>query len=224
MRKELFEAMTLRERLAAARLYGIVDLGYVSADRIEAVTAELLTGGVDLLQLRAKGCTADQILEFARRLGPICREAGIPFIVNDHPEIATEVGAEGVHIGQDDGSLESVREMVGETMLVGRSTHSFEQAKAAMEGGADYIGFGPLFPTPTKEGRPGIGLEELARAEETVGCRIPMFCIGGIKIANLPEIFSAGARRVVIVSGILRAADVAEEVRRAKCLLAGASD
>lgn len=216
--------MTPRESLAAARLYGIIDLGYVPVDRLEAVTEALLEGGVDLLQLRAKGCAPAEILEIARRLGPLCQGTEVPFVINDYPEIALEVGADGVHIGQDDGSMAVVRATVGSEMLIGRSTHSLEQAVAAKEEGVDYIGFGPLFPTPTKEGRPGIGLDEVARAEELVGCQIPMFCIGGVKTENLPEILSAGANRVVIVSGILLAGNVAMEVRRAKSLLAVGPD
>ena len=211
--------MTTRERLAAARLYAIVDLGYVREGQIEEVTAQLLEGGADLLQLRAKGHEQKQILEWARRLAPLCRQAGVPFIINDHPDIAREVGADGVHIGQDDGDLATVRTTVGDEIFVGRSTHSLAQATAAREEGADYIGFGPLFPTPTKKGRPGIGLEELGLAEESVGKHIPMFCIGGIKTENLPEILKAGARRVVIVSGLLQAPDVAEAVRNAKRFL-----
>lgn len=211
--------MTTRERLAAARLYAIVDLGYVAEDLIEDATVQLLEGGADLLQLRAKDHEQAQILEWARRLAPLCGQAGAPFIINDHPDIAREVGADGVHIGQDDGDLAAVRATVGDEIFVGRSTHSLAQATAAREEGADYIGFGPLFPTPTKQGRPGIGLEELGLAEESVGKHIPMFGIGGIKTENLPEILKAGARRVVIVSALLQAADIAEAVRNAKRFL-----
>ena len=97
--------------------------------------------------------------------------------------------------------------------MVGRSTHSVAQAQAALAEGADYIGFGPLFPTPTKKGRPGIGLENIDVVEETVGYAIPVFCIGGIKPSNLAAVKAAGAKRVVIVSHLLKTADVAAETR-----------
>jgi thiamine-phosphate pyrophosphorylase len=194
----------------AGQLYAILDLGYVEAGNAEAVTRALLAGGADLLQLRAKGHAPGEIERLARLLLPLCREAGVPFIVNDYPAIAAAVGADGVHIGQDDGSLAAVREIVGPEMLVGRSTHSPDQARAALAEGFDYIGFGPLFPTPTKLGRPGIGIETIVAVQAEVGSQIPVFCIGGIKRGNLPEVLDAGARNVVIVSDLLTATDVAE--------------
>jgi thiamine-phosphate pyrophosphorylase len=190
------------------QLYAILDLGYVHVGDAVAVTRELLVGGASLLQLRAKGHPPGEIEHLARLLLPLCRDAGVPFIVNDHPEIAVAVGADGIHIGQDDGTLAAVREIVGPDMIVGRSTHSPEQAKAALEEGFDYIGFGPLFPTPTKLGRPGIGMENIAGVMAAVGSKIPVFCIGGVKRANLPEVLAAGAKNVVIVSDFLTADDV----------------
>jgi thiamine-phosphate pyrophosphorylase len=211
--------MTARERLASARLYAILDLGYVAEDQVETVVLQLLDGGADLLQLRAKGHDPNHILELARRIQPLCQRSGVPFIINDHPAVAVAVGADGVHVGQDDGSLSAVRAVVGEGMFVGRSTHSLPQAIAALEEGADYIGFGPLFPTPTKEGRAGIGMENIAAAEAEVGRRIPLFCIGGIKGSNLDAVLAAGARRIVIVSALLQAADIAAETAGVKSVL-----
>lgn len=199
--------------MVGARLYGILDLGYVAAERAGQVTSELLEGGADVIQLRAKGCAAAKVLEIARRLLPLCRAAGVPFIVNDFPGVAAACGADGVHLGQDDGSLRSVRETVGPGLLAGRSTHSPQQAAAALAEGFDYIGFGPLFPTPTKLGRPAIGLDGIAHVEAAVGCRIPVFCIGGIKPDNLAAVLAAGARRVVVVSALLQARDVAAVTR-----------
>jgi thiamine-phosphate pyrophosphorylase len=206
---------------ALSLLYAILDLGYVAPENAEPVTRALLAGGADFLQLRAKGRPTEEIERLARILLPLCREAGVPFIVNDHPAIAAAVGADGVHIGQDDGSLAAVREIVGAGMTVGRSTHSPEQARAALAEGFDYIGFGPLFPTPTKLGRPGIGLENIPAVQAEVGGKIPVFCIGGIKRENLPEVLAAGARNVVIVSDLLTAPDVAAAVRAVKSRLAG---
>ncbi|HVJ44921.1 MAG TPA: thiamine phosphate synthase, partial [Luteolibacter sp.] len=141
--------------LSSARLYCILDLGYVAEESAEKITAELILGGADLLQLRAKGHDRETISRIAAKLLPICRAAGVPFILNDHPDLAAELGTDGVHIGQDDGSLADARQIVGPEMIIGRSTHSLDQARAALAEGFDYIGFGPLFPTPTKLGRPG---------------------------------------------------------------------
>jgi thiamine-phosphate pyrophosphorylase len=193
---------------ADARLYGIVDFGYVAEEAMEEVAAKLLTGGADVLQLRAKGIPLDAVAVAARKIIPLCKAAGIPFILNDHPELAVELGADGVHIGQDDGSIYDVRSRIGAHMIVGRSTHSLAQAKQALADGADYIGFGPLFPTPTKAGRPAIGLDDIVEMEREVGSKIPAFCIGGIKPDNLGEIIAAGARRCVVVSHLLTAPDI----------------
>ena len=203
--------MDVRERFAQARLYGIVDLGYVTPENILEVTAALLAGGVDVLQLRAKKHSLSEIEQMAEGIASLCGEASVPFIVNDYPEVAVNIRADGVHIGQDDGSLADVRARVGKDMIVGRSTHSPEQAATALTEGFDYIGFGPLFPTPTKLGRPGIGLADIASVEATVGSQIPVFCIGGIKQDNLPGVLAAGARRCVIVSALLEAEDIATE-------------
>ena len=202
-------------------LYGILDLGYVAAENAESATAALLAGGADFLQLRAKGHPPAEIEALARRLLPLCRAAGVPFIVNDHPAIAAAVDADGVHLGQDDGPLAPVRALLGPGKLIGRSTHAPDQARAALAEGFDYIGFGPLFPTPTKLGRPGIGLADLAAVQAGVGSRIPVFAIGGIKRANLPKVLAAGARNVVIVSDLLTAPDIAAATREAKLHLAG---
>jgi len=191
-----------------AILYGIVDFGYVAEEAMEETAAKLLTGGADILQLRAKGIPLETIAVAARKIIPLCKAAGIPFILNDHPELAVELGADGVHIGQDGGSIYDVRSRIGAHMIIGRSTHSFAQAKQALADGADYIGFGPLFPTPTKAGRPAIGLDDIVEMEREVGSKIPAFCIGGIKPDNLGEIIAAGARRCVVVSHLLTAPDI----------------
>ena len=192
---------------ADARLYGIVDMGYVSPEDVEQVTTALLQGGIRILQLRAKGVALDVVEALARRMQPLCRAAGAIFVLNDYPEMAAEIGADAVHVGQDGGSLAEVRKVVGPGVLVGRSTHSLEQAIQARQEGADYIGFGPLFPTGTKPGRPSIGLDDIAAAQEAAG-EMPLFCIGGINASTLPAVLQAGARRVVIVSWLLQQEDI----------------
>jgi thiamine-phosphate pyrophosphorylase len=202
-----------------ARLYAILDLGYVAPGNAADVTRRLLDGGADILQLRAKGQDRDTIRRVAESLMPICRESGVPFILNDFPDLARLLDADGVHIGQDDGSLADARSIIGPGKIIGRSTHSPDQARAALAEGFDYIGFGPLFPTPTKLGRPGIGLQDIAAMERDVGSEVPAFCIGGIKRENLATVLAAGAKRVVIVSDLLMANDITAATREARNLL-----
>ncbi len=203
--------------LAEARLYGIIDLGYIAPADVESVAREMIRGGVDIVQLRGKNQTVSEVREIARTLHSVTAHASIPLVINDHPEIASDLGAEGVHVGQDDVSVAEARRLAGANCFVGRSTHSFEQATHAAAEGADYIGFGPLFATPTKPEYKAIGLGDISRVHRAVS--LPIFCIGGIKVENLADVIAAGARRVVIVSGLLQAADIAEYARAAKALL-----
>ncbi len=206
--------------LSSARLYCILDLDYVAQTEAVRVTSQLIEGGADVLQLRGKNHDVETIRKVGRSLQPLCRDAGVPFIVNDYPDLAAELDADGVHIGQDDGSLAKARAVVGEGKIIGRSTHSLEQARTALAAGFDYIGFGPLFPTPTKRGRPGIGLLNISFMEEEIGSKIPAFCIGGVTPATLPEVLAAGARRIVVVSALLRSPDIRSATHQFKTLLA----
>ncbi|MDQ6940726.1 MAG: thiamine phosphate synthase, partial [Verrucomicrobiota bacterium] len=170
-----------------------------------------------ILQLRAKHENVSDITTIARSLQAITSAAQVPFVINDYAHVARDVGADGVHVGQDDISVAEVRKLLGPYGFVGKSTHSLEQATAAQTECADYIGFGPLFATPTKPDYPPIGLSQIGAAHAAV--KLPIFCIGGIKLSNLAHVITAGARRVVIVSGLLQARDVAEYARSAKMLL-----
>jgi len=203
--------------LSDCRLYGILDLSYVTASDAENVAAQMIDGGVDVLQLRAKQSSIVEIVDLARRLHRITTAAGVPLVVNDYAEVAAEVPVEGVHVGQDDGSIATAREKVGRNTIVGRSTHSVEQANAATAEGADYIGFGPIFPTPTKPDYKPIGLANIRRVHSEI--TVPIFCIGGIKSDNLGQVVAAGGQRVAIVSGLLKAPEIAKYARSCKELL-----
>lgn len=198
----------MKDILSSCRLYGIVDMGYTSPQQVVPRTLALIAGGVRIIQLRAKGVPLPQVQSLAMDVQAVCREHGAIFVLNDYPEMAAQIGADAVHVGQDGGSLAAVRRVVGNGMLVGRSTHSPQQALAALAEGADYIGFGPLFPTGTKPGRASIGLQDIAAVQAAVG-NMPMFCIGGINGNTLPQVLAAGAKRVVIVSWLLQQADIA---------------
>jgi len=203
--------------LSRCRLYGILDLSYVEGPAAETTAQQMIDGGVDLIQLRAKALPVAQVTTVATELRRMTTKRNVPLIINDHPGIARVISAEGVHVGQDDPGIGEVREIAGLNCMVGKSTHSVDQAIRAFYEGADYIGFGPIFATPTKPDYRPIGLEEIQRVHEAV--RIPIFCIGGIKLDNLPEVIAAGARRVVLVSGLLLANDIASYARSAKELL-----
>ena len=204
--------MNRKERLSSCRLYGIADMGYTAEHQLISVTEKLLAGGLGILQLRAKNHDPEHIARMGSRLAPLCREYGCLFIINDYPEIALSTGADGVHLGQDDGELAPVRAMLGANAIIGRSTHSPEQALGAFREQADYIRGGPFFPTGTKPGRPAIGLEDIAGVRRQLPEEFPVFCIGGINGNTLPSVLEAGASRVVIVSWLLTHPDITETV------------
>jgi len=189
--------------LAECSLYGIVDTGYVARERLGTITSQLLQGGADIIQLRAKGCAPQEVIAMALEIAPLCRAAGIPFILNDHSELVREVGADGAHVGQDDLSVSEARRLAGPGAIIGKSTHSVEQAIAASAESPDYIGFGPLFATPTKPDYTPIGTEGIQEVHAQLS--LPIFCIGGIKLSNLRHVLDTGAQRVVIVSDLLLA-------------------
>ena len=195
-------------------IYGIVDLGYVKPDAVTEITKKLVRGGIDLLQLRAKGVPIDEVRRIAQVMVAITQPAGVPFILNDYPQLLADVPAEGCHLGQEDGSIADARRVAGRPIIVGRSTHSIEQAITAEKEGADYIGYGPLFPTPTKPDAVAVGLSGLRKLHAQV--RIPIFCIGGIKENNLRKVTEAGAERVCLVSDLLTAPDPYAKVRAVK--------
>ena len=198
-----------RAALAQARLYAILDTGYVAADRVLATAQELVRGGVDVVQFRAKKWPQSEIVNFGRELRtliPPLDRGGPLFVLNDHPGLAEETGADCVHVGQDDLSVATARAQAGADVLVGKSTHSLAQAVAAEREGADYIGVGPLFATATKPDYAPVGLALVGEVASQV--KVPQFAIGGVNRATLPAVIAAGARRVVIVSDLLQSDDI----------------
>jgi thiamine-phosphate pyrophosphorylase len=212
-------------RLAAMKpldqclLYGFVDSAYLNGRDPVELCRQLCDGGADLVQLRAKGWPILDIARLAKRLSPITAGAGVRLVINDHPEIAAEVGASTAHLGQEDffdagyNDVDKVKPD-GSTLELGLSTHAPEQARRACEAKADYIAIGPVFATPTKPGRPPVTLDYVRWAAKNIDR--PWFAIGGIDLENLDEVLAAGARRVCVVSAILRAPDVAGACRQFK--------
>ena len=200
------------------RLYGIIDLGYVERGSAARTVKQMIEGGVDLIQLRGKNESIAELADLAAELHELAAKSFTPLIVNDHAEIAARVAVEGVHVGQDDDAVEIVRQKAARDILVGKSTHSLAQARAALGEGADYIGFGPIFATPTKPDYAPIGLEDVRRVHEQV--ELPIFCIGGINIDNLQSVIDAGAKRVVMVSALLKAHNIVDYTRCVTDMLA----
>ncbi len=204
-----------RERLRRAHLYlviGTADCGLRTADD---VVAAALAGGVDLVQLRDKTASEEELLEAGARFRALCDEHDALFVVNDRPDLALACGADAVHVGQDDEQIDAVRRAVGPDLLIGVSTHSPEQADAALRSDVDYFAVGPVHATPTKPGRPAVGLELVRYAAAHAGER-PFFAIGGIDPGNVADVAAAGAERVAVVRAIRDAADpraVAAELR-----------
>jgi thiamine-phosphate pyrophosphorylase len=179
-----------------ARLY------FVTGIVPERVLAAALEGGVEIVQLRDKHAGDDELLRAGRVIRRLTREAGALFVVNDLPELALRCEADGVHVGQDDLPVPRVRELVGD-LIVGLSTHSPAQIAAAE--GVDYIGVGPVYATPTKEGRAPVGLELVREAARAAA--VPWFAIGGIDETNADEVVAAGAQRLAVVRAIGDAED-----------------
>lgn len=200
------------------RLYGIIDLGYVERRDAARILEEMIEGGVDLIQLRGKNTSIADLMELSAELHELTARFSTPLIVNDHAEIAMRVPVEGVHVGQLDDSIQLARQKAAREILVGKSTHSLEQARAAQAEGADYIGFGPIFATPTKPDYAPVGLEDIKRVHAQVN--LPIFCIGGINIDNLQSVIDAGAKRVVMVSALLKAHSIVDYARCATDMLA----
>jgi thiamine-phosphate pyrophosphorylase len=205
--------------LDQCRLYGILDTGYCDPSLLGRMLERMITGGVDIVQLRAKGMAPDRIAELAGELHPVSRAAGVPLIINDHPALVAETGVEGAHVGVEDMTVAGARRLAGRACWIGKSSHSLAQAREGAGQGADYLGFGPLFATPTKPDYVPIGTEDIRAVYREIA--LPVFCIGGIKRENLAEVMASGAERVVIVSGILLATDPAGYTRACVEQLAG---
>jgi thiamine-phosphate pyrophosphorylase len=185
--------------LAGAHLYFVCDA------QPDSLVLAALAGGVDIVQLRIKAGGDQEILAAAARFRALCDRHGALLVINDRPDLAVAAGADGVHIGQDDVSVAAARAAVGPDRLVGLSTHTPAQVDATIGAGVDYIGVGPVHATPTKPGRPAVGLELVRHA--AAHSTVPFFAIGGITADNVAAVRGAGARRVAVVRALTAADD-----------------
>ena len=205
-----------RRCLAAARLY-VVGPARIAGGRLAEAVPALAAGGVDVLQLRDRSLTPDELVREARACAHAAAAAGILFIVNDSPELARAAGADGVHLGQGDGSVAGARGLLGPDAIVGRSTRGGELLDRAAAEGADYASVGPVWETPTKPGRAPVGLAAVADAARRA--RIPWFAIGGIDARRVGRVAAVGARRAVVVRAVCDAADPGAAARNLRARL-----
>ena len=197
--------------LADCRLYAFIDTAYFHGRAPEVFAQQLCDGGADLIQLRAKKSSPDEIRRMAEAILPVTRRAKVGLVINDHLDIARETGAEFCHLGQEDffdAGHKHVSELKTQNskLKIGLSTHSPEQAEHALAAGPDYIAIGPVYRTRTKPKAKPVTLEYVRWAAANV--RIPWFAIGGITLGNLDDVLAAGAKRICVVSAILNATDV----------------
>lgn len=182
-------------------------------DETARIVEAALAGGADVIQLRKKAMPSGERERLARRLRQLTRAHDALLIINDHPDLAIAADADGVHLGQDDAEPAAVRAMAGfGDRLIGRSTHSLDQARAAVAEGADYLGVGPVFATPTKPGRPAVGVGLVRTASTAVA--VPFVAIGGIDETNVASVVEAGARAIAVVRAVYGAGDPAAVARR----------
>src|ERR1035441_8742109 len=200
--------------LADCRLYAFIDTAYFHGRAPEVFAQQLCDGGADLIQLRAKKSSPDEIRRMAEAILPVTRRANVGLVINDHLDIARETGAEFCHLGQEDffdaGYTHTAELRTPNSELrIGLSTHSPEQAKRALAAGPDYIAIGPVYATGTKPMAKPVTLEYVRwAAAPQSGVNIPWFAIGGINLGNLDDVLAAGATRICVVSAILNAPDV----------------
>ena len=199
--------------LADCRLYAFVDTAYLHGRAPEKVAWQLCDGGVDLIQLRAKNSPAEDIRRMAEKILPVTRAANVGLVINDHLDLARDLGAEICHLGQEDffdAGHRHVSELkiINSKLKIGLSTHAPDQATRALAAGADYLAIGPIYATGTKPTAKPVTLEYVRWAAANVNT--PWFAIGGINLQNLDAVLAAGAQRICVVSAILNASDVAK--------------
>lgn len=201
-----------RRLLAGRRLY------LCTGDRgdLEGFLEACVGGGVDVVQLREKHLDDAGIVRRGRVAQAVCAALGVPFILNDRPDLALEAGADGVHVGQDDAAASEARRVVGESRIVGLSTHDPDQLQSALAEPVDYVSVGPVVPTPTKEGRPGTGLGYVTTAARLTAARaeeMPFFVTGNARPDTVAAMVSAGARRIVVVRWLTESRDPGKAAR-----------
>lgn len=186
-------------------VYAVTDRAWLNGRSLAECVRQAIAGGATFVQLREKDAPKEEILALARELVAICREAGVPFVVDDDVDVALEVGADGVHVGQDDMACENARAILGPDAIIGVSAQTVEQALAAQQAGADYLGVGALIPTPTKPDAVDVTFDELRAICDAVD--IPVVGIGGLNAKTVSQLAGSGVDGAAVVSAIFAADD-----------------
>lgn len=196
------------------KLYVIVDRNAVGRRDLIYVAREAIAGGADVIQLRDKDTTVEDLIKVGRALRKLTYKSDVLFIVNDRTDIAKAVDADGVHLGQDDLPIKIARSILGRHKIIGLSTHSISQAEEAQRKGADYIGVGPIFATPTKPEYKAVGVDLIRKVKGKI--KIPFVAIGGIDESNLGKVLTAGASRIAVVRAVCGAKNIRRAARNLK--------
>lgn len=205
-----------KKRLESCRLYLVLDAGVASYKDLYRIAQESIEAGIDLLQLRDKTGSDRCVLDFAAKLKRLAKQ-DVPIIMNDRADLAHISDVDGVHLGQEDGEIESAREMLGEDKIIGKSAQSLEDALKAEADGADYIGFGSVFKTLTKPDREPMNLDLLKSVTQQI--EIPLYPIGGINLDNINKVLEAGAQRAAVTRSIMLSENINQTISEFKTLI-----
>ena len=203
-----WDAASLRESML---LYAVTDRAWLRGRTLAGCVRQAIEGGVTFVQLREKEAPREELVALGGELALICREAGVPFVIDDDAQAALACGADGVHVGQDDMAARAARELLGPDAIVGVSAQTVEQALQAQADGADYLGVGALIPTPTKPDAVDVTLDELRAICDAVD--IPVVGIGGLNVQTIPQLTGCGADGAAVVSAIFAAGDCLQATR-----------
>ncbi|MGR3176186.1 MAG: thiamine phosphate synthase [Candidatus Scalindua sp.] len=205
--------MTKKDYLHRMRLYVLIS-GKIAARSVKETAKLVIDGGADAIQLREKAISDDEFISLAGEIRDITTKRGTLLIINDRVNVARELNADGVHLGQHDMSITEAREIIGNEKIIGISTHNIIQARQAQKDGADYIAIGPVYPTTTKDYEPSIGLEVIREISREIS--IPFLAIGAITLENLGDVLKAGASRVAVCSAIISSKDILSTTKEFK--------
>ena len=208
--------MTKKEILRNIRLYILIS-SEIATRSVKETAKLVIDGGADTIQLREKTISDSKFLSLAREVRGLTVKSGTLFIINDRVNVARELNADGVHLGQQDMSVSEARAIIGNEKIIGVSTHNIIQARQAQKDGADYIAVGPVYPTGTKDYEPSVGLKVIREISREIN--VPIFAIGAITLENLDDVVKAGASRVAVCSAIINSKDIYSSTKRFKTKL-----
>ncbi|MHC4268797.1 MAG: thiamine phosphate synthase [Planctomycetota bacterium] len=208
--------MTKKEILRNIRLYVLIS-SEIATRSVKETAKHVIDGGADTIQLREKAISDNDFLTLAREVRDLAAKRGTLFIINDRVNVARELNADGVHLGQHDMSVLEAKTIIGNEKIIGVSTHNIIQARQALKDGADYIAIGPVYPTGTKDYEPSVGLKVVQEVSREIN--VPIFAIGAITLENLDDVVKAGASRVAVCSAIINSKDIYSSTKRFKTKL-----